>query len=118
MNTVDEILDYAIDQEQQAADFYQDVAQRAETAGMKKILLDFSEEEKSHKKILQNFFMAFFFFRKVQQNFFHDGGLRTLCDVFIKVSRLLFLINSVIQYLINGIHINLPAFVFLRMHQG
>lgn len=54
MNTVDEILDYAIDQEQQAADFYEDVAQRAETAGMKKILLDFSAEEKHHKKILQD----------------------------------------------------------------
>jgi rubrerythrin len=54
MNTIDEILDYAIDQEQQAADFYEDVAQRAETAGMKKVLLDFSEEEKRHKKILQD----------------------------------------------------------------
>ena len=54
MNTVDEILDYAIDQEQQAADFYEDIAQRAETAGMKKILLDFSEEEKRHKRILQD----------------------------------------------------------------
>ena len=53
MNTVEEILDYAIDQEQQAADFYADVAQRAETAGMKKVMLDFSEEEKSHKKILE-----------------------------------------------------------------
>jgi len=52
MNSFDEILDYAIDQEQQAADFYEDVAQRVETAGMKKILLDFSEEEKRHKKIL------------------------------------------------------------------
>ena len=52
MNTVDEILDYAIDQEQQAADFYADVAQRAESAGMKKLLLDFSEEEKRHKEIL------------------------------------------------------------------
>ncbi len=41
MNTVDEILDYAIDQEQQAADFYADLAQRAEKAGMKEILLDF-----------------------------------------------------------------------------
>ena len=54
MNTVDEILDYAIDQEQQAADFYADVAEHAETAGMKKMLMDFSEEEKSHKKILQD----------------------------------------------------------------
>ncbi len=52
MNTVDEILDYAIDQEQQAADFYADVAEHAETAGMKKVLLDFSEEEKRHKEIL------------------------------------------------------------------
>ena len=52
MNTVDEILDYAIDQEQQAADFYEDVAKSAETAGMKKILLDYSEEEKRHKQIL------------------------------------------------------------------
>ncbi|MCW8935129.1 MAG: ferritin family protein [Gammaproteobacteria bacterium] len=52
MNTVDEILDYAIEQEQLAADFYEDVAQRVETAGMKKILLDFAEEEKRHKKIL------------------------------------------------------------------
>ncbi len=52
MNTVDEILDYAIDQEQQAADFYAELAQSVETAGMKKILLDFSEEEKSHKERL------------------------------------------------------------------
>lgn len=54
MNTVDEILDYAIDQEQQAADFYEDVAQRAETADMRKILLDFAAEEKRHKMILQD----------------------------------------------------------------
>jgi rubrerythrin len=52
MNTVDEILDYAIDQEQQAADFYADLAERAETAGMKKILLDFSAEEQGHKERL------------------------------------------------------------------
>ena len=53
MNTVDEILDYAIDQEQQAADFYADLAGRAEKAGMKQVLLDFSEEEKRHKALLE-----------------------------------------------------------------
>jgi len=53
MNTVDEILDFAIDQEQQAADFYQDVARRAESAEMKEMLMDFHEEEKKHKEILQ-----------------------------------------------------------------
>ena len=52
MNTVDEILDYAIDQEQQAADFYADLASRAEKAGMKEILLDFAAEEQGHKERL------------------------------------------------------------------
>jgi rubrerythrin len=52
MNTVDEVLDYAIDQEQQAADFYASLAERAEKAGMKKILLDFAEEETRHKERL------------------------------------------------------------------
>ena len=52
MNTVDEILDYAIDQEQQAADFYANLAGRAEKAGMKDILLEFAAEEKRHKERL------------------------------------------------------------------
>ena len=52
MNTVDEILDYAIDQEQQAADFYAGLAGRAEKAGMKDVLLEFCEEEKRHKERL------------------------------------------------------------------
>ena len=52
MNSVDEILDYAIDQEQQAADFYANLAGRAEKAGMKDILLEFAEEEKRHKERL------------------------------------------------------------------
>lgn len=49
MNTVDEILDYAIGQEQQAADFYADMAQRVEKGGMKDIFLDFSREEERHR---------------------------------------------------------------------
>jgi rubrerythrin len=49
MNTVDEILDYAIGQEQQAADFYADMAARAEKMGMKEIFLEFSREEQRHR---------------------------------------------------------------------
>ena len=49
MNTVDEILDYAIDQEQQAADFYADMAQRVEKGGMKDIFIEFSREEERHR---------------------------------------------------------------------
>ena len=52
MNTVDEVLDYAIDQEQQAADFYANLAGRAEKAGMKELLLEFAEEEIRHKERL------------------------------------------------------------------
>jgi rubrerythrin len=52
MNTVDEVLDYAIDQEQQAADFYANLAARAEKAGMKELLLEFAEEEIRHKERL------------------------------------------------------------------
>ncbi len=52
MNTVDEILDYAIDQEHQAADFYARLAARAEKPGMKKMLLEFAEEETRHKERL------------------------------------------------------------------
>ena len=49
MNTVDEVLDYAIGQEEEAAAFYAALAERAEKAGMKDILLDFSREEQRHK---------------------------------------------------------------------
>lgn len=54
MNTVDEILDYAIGQEQQAADFYADMAQRTERGGMKDIFMEFSIEEGRHRdKLLE-----------------------------------------------------------------
>ena len=52
MNTVDEVLDYAIGQEEEAAAFYASLAQRAEKAGMKDVLMDFSHEEQRHKERL------------------------------------------------------------------
>jgi rubrerythrin len=52
MNTVDEVLDYAIGQEEQAAAFYADLAERAQKAGMRNILLEFSREEQRHKERL------------------------------------------------------------------
>ena len=54
MNTVDEILDYAIGQEQEAADFYASMAQTAEKHGMKEVFMDFSHEEERHRdKLLE-----------------------------------------------------------------
>lgn len=52
--TVDEILDFAIGQEQQAADFYNDLAGRVERAWMKEIFQGFAKEEMGHKKKLMD----------------------------------------------------------------
>ena len=47
--SVDEILDFAIDQEQEAIDFYSELADKAKRADIKKIYLDFVKEEMGHK---------------------------------------------------------------------
>lgn len=54
MNTVDEILDFAIEREQAAADFYTDLAARTESAWMKEMLESFSQEELRHKGKLKS----------------------------------------------------------------
>lgn len=54
MNTIDEALDFAIEQEQIAADFYAQTAEKARSAEMKSVLMEFSEEELRHKQILLN----------------------------------------------------------------
>ena len=48
-DSIDEVLDYAIQAEQGAADFYTDLADRATGAGMKEVFLGFADEEKGHK---------------------------------------------------------------------
>lgn len=52
-NSVNEILDFAIGQEQGAVDFYTQIAGYARNAEMKKIFLDFAQEEVAHKARLQ-----------------------------------------------------------------
>lgn len=49
MNSVEEILDFAIEREQQAADFYTDLAQRVNKPWMREMLEGFSREELRHK---------------------------------------------------------------------
>jgi rubrerythrin len=51
--TVDEILDFAIDREQEAHDFYMDLAGRAERLEMKDHLRQLAREELGHKKKLE-----------------------------------------------------------------
>ena len=53
-NSIDEILDFAIDQEQEAIDFYSELANNVKSEEMKKIYLEFVEEEMGHKTKLLN----------------------------------------------------------------
>ena len=49
MESVDEILDFAISREQEAADFYENLSGRVENHWMKETLKGFSKEELRHK---------------------------------------------------------------------
>ena len=50
--SVNEILDFAINSEQEAVDFYSELADNAKTEDMKKIYNEFVQEEMGHKQKL------------------------------------------------------------------
>ena len=50
--SVDEVLDYAIAEEQKAHDFYLELSEKVEKPWMKKALQDFAKEEAGHKQKL------------------------------------------------------------------
>lgn len=52
--SVDEILDFAIGQEQQAVEFYTELSGRMDRPWMSKIFQDFAKEEMGHKKKLMD----------------------------------------------------------------
>ena len=52
-NNSEEILDFAIDREQEAHDFYADLAGKATVIAMKETFLQFSKEELGHKRKLE-----------------------------------------------------------------
>ena len=51
-SSIDDILKFAIDEEQKAVDFYSELANRASSEEMKKIFLEFAAEEVNHKSRL------------------------------------------------------------------
>ncbi len=51
---LEEILDFAIEREQEAHDFYVDLAKKAERPGMDGLFSQFAREEMGHKKKLEN----------------------------------------------------------------
>jgi len=48
-NSINEILDFAIQNEQNAVDFYNDLAKTAHSDDMKQIFMQFAREEMGHK---------------------------------------------------------------------
>jgi len=53
LTTVDEILDFAIEREQEAADFYNYLADKASGPGVAKVFSKFADEEMGHKAKLE-----------------------------------------------------------------
>ena len=53
LDSVEKILDFAIEKEQEAADFYTDLAAKMERPAMKDVFIGFSKEEMGHKAKLQ-----------------------------------------------------------------
>lgn len=51
--SVDEVLDFAIGQEEEAANFYIELAGQVQREWMKAIFLGFADEEKGHKRKLE-----------------------------------------------------------------
>ena len=51
---IDEILDYAISKEEEAAALYCDLAELAERPGMREAFLEFADEEEGHRRHLQS----------------------------------------------------------------
>ena len=52
-NKLDEILDFAIEREQEAHDFYVDLAEKAKQSSMKEVFAGFASEELGHKHKIQ-----------------------------------------------------------------
>jgi rubrerythrin len=53
LGSVDEILDFAMEREQEAADFYSQMADKMKNAAMKKTFTTFAKEELGHKAKLR-----------------------------------------------------------------
>ena len=52
--SIDDVLDFAIQSEQEAVDFYTNLANESKNQAMCKVFIQFANEEKGHKKRLQN----------------------------------------------------------------
>ena len=54
-DSLDEIIDFAIEKEQEAAEFYLSVSEQETFSGTKEMFTDFAAEEKKHENLLMDF---------------------------------------------------------------
>ncbi len=53
-NSVNEIIEYALEKEKEAVAFYQEISENENLAGVKKTFEDFAAEEKKHVRLLED----------------------------------------------------------------
>jgi rubrerythrin len=53
--SLDEIVDFAIEKEQEAADFYRQLSEEENFSGSSDMFADFAREETKHRKLLEDF---------------------------------------------------------------
>jgi rubrerythrin len=53
-NSIEETLKFAIEKEREAAEFYEEWAEKANNESMKKVLLGFSKEERKHEALIED----------------------------------------------------------------
>lgn len=51
---LEEIIDFAIEKEKEAADFYQSVSDKEQFSGKKEMLLEFAAQERKHQSLLED----------------------------------------------------------------
>jgi len=69
-NSIDDIVEFAIEKEVEAADFYQAAAENEDVKGIASVLTEYAEEERKHEKMLKNLNRSTFspFWHKRKQN--------------------------------------------------
>lgn len=51
---LDDIIDFAIEKEKEAADFYAGISEQERFSGKKQMLLEFAEQERKHQRLLED----------------------------------------------------------------
>jgi len=54
-NSIEDVINYAIEKEKEAVEFYEEISRREAFSGTKETFEDFAKEERKHQTMLENF---------------------------------------------------------------